>query len=174
MTRRCGGVAVFAAWALAYAACGDDGPRDGGGGNFDEGSVCGVGDPQAGRSCPCIGDTCVCPESGDCALLCVDECALACAGSGNCELYCASTGCDVDCTGSGDCTVVVGAGSTVDCTGSGDCAIDCDGDCTVRCPGSGTCSVWCQSGWDCTVEDCSSPVIECPDDVKVCNGGCPG
>lgn len=121
--------------------------------------------------CVCAGAECVCPSTGDCLIDCSDTCDLQCAGSGDCDFVCGPA-CLADCTGSGACVMDVGAGSSVNCTGSGGCDVACHGDCTVSCPGSGQCIVRCDSGADCVLDRCDSPV-ECADGVVVCNGACP-
>ncbi len=159
------GLAPLAALAMIVASCEDD-PHDGG--PYD----CAVGDPIEGRECECTGNECVCPSSGDCAVYCVDDCGLQCAGSGSCDFLC-TYDCDVNCTGSGNCDVEVGQGSTITCSGSGDCDITCTGDCSVACPGSATCTVHCAVDATCQLEPCSGEVQQCPNDVQICNGGCP-
>jgi hypothetical protein len=153
--------------ALPFAACGDD-P------DFDD-DDCEIGSPLEGPTCECSGADCVCPSSGDCAINCIEGCNLQCAGSGSCDFFCIA-GCNTECTGSGNCFVNVGDGSNVACTGSGDCDVLCEGECSVTCPGSATCTVGCAPNTTCsiTIDKCSGSVTDCPDGVKVCNGGCPG
>jgi hypothetical protein len=135
------------------------------------GSACEPGDPNGGLSCECVGNDCICPSSGDCAILCTDLCDLQCAGSGNCDFVCGA-GCLTSCTGAGNCLITVGPGSEVDCTGSGNCDIECEGDCTVSCPGQGTCTVHCAPDAVCEIDQCSDNVQTCPDGSVVCGGGC--
>ena len=131
-------------------------------------------DDDCEGACECIGDDCVCPASEDCYVDCVGDCDLQCAGSGACEFYCVD-GCFAACTGSGPCFVAVGDDSVVECTGSGGCEVECNGDCNVDCPGSGDCLVHCDPdpAFACDFDSCSGSVTECPDDILVCNGGCP-
>lgn len=159
-------IAALAVPLLVFAACGDDGPS---GHDGD----CAIGDPIDGRDCECNGNECICPSTGDCAILCAAECDLQCAGSGSCEFDCGPD-CAASCTGSGNCDIEVGSGSIVSCTGSGDCDVTCHGDCTVRCPGSGTCTIFCDPEVVCDFESCSGNVETCPDGVQVCQGSCPG
>jgi hypothetical protein len=150
--------------AALFAACGDDYEPP-------PGNDCTVGDPVEGPTCECAGDECVCPGSGDCAILCVEGCGLQCAGSGDCAFDCVD-GCDVSCTGSGSCDLEVGHDSTVACTGSGDCDITCYGDCDVACPGSGTCTIRCGDDFDCTFTGCAETGETCANGDVVCNGSC--
>lgn len=161
--------AIYLAAALGFWACADDPPppppADG---------VCEPGDPAGGLDCECVGDECICPSTGDCAIYCVDNCTLQCAGSGSCDFLC-DAACDVACTGSGNCFSDVPGGSTIDCTGSGDCHTVCHGDCTVACPGSATCTVECAPMATCNLEitNCSGEIEECADGSLACNGACP-
>jgi hypothetical protein len=132
----------------------------------------GCGGSECEGACECSGSDCVCPESGDCFIDCVDDCDLQCAGSGDCDFVCDDF-CTATCSSSGECIVSMGDDSTASCTGSGDCDIHCNGDCAVACPGSGVCTVWCEPGFDCTLDPCSSNLQTCPDDVLVCGGSCP-
>lgn len=156
---------MLALTAMAPLACEDEE-------TLDDDDVCVPGDPHDGLNCECTGDDCICPSTGDCAIYCVDECSLQCAGSGNCEFLCVDD-CVVACTGSGNCDSEVGPGSSVSCTGSGDCDVVCTGDCSVACPGSATCTVHCTPEATCTLENCSSEVHECAEDISICNGACP-
>lgn len=132
------------------------------------------GDEECVGACECRGAECVCPSSGDCAILCAADCDLQCAGSGNCDFECGD-GCIADCTSSGLCQVDVGHASTVQCTGSGDCDIACHGDCTVRCPGSGDCIMRCEPDSTCNMEACSGEVTDCGGGISICGGtACPG
>ena len=149
-----GGLLVALAFVLSLAACGSDGECDG--------------------ACECEADACICPSTGDCAVDCIGDCDLQCAGSGDCDFHCVD-GCLAACTGSGHCLVDVGDDSAVDCTGSGGCEVICHGDCSVACPGSGECVVHCDPDLEaaCDFDSCSGSVVECPDGVLVCNGDCP-
>lgn len=75
----------------------------------------------------------------------------------------------------GFCSVDVGDDSDISCTGSGGCEVFCHGDCNIACPGSGVCLVHCDPDVEfaCDFDSCSGEVIECPDDILVCNGDCP-
>jgi hypothetical protein len=121
--------------------------------------------------CPCGGDYCICPSSGDCDIRCGYDCDLTCAGSGNCDFLC-DVACDVSCTSSGECFVDVAANSHVACTGSGDCNVNCRGDCTVECSGSGVCTMFCAEGADCMIQRCNDYVNACDDRRFVCGAPC--
>ena len=155
---------VIALCALLAGACGDDRGDD----YYRD---CAPGDPVDGYDCECRGNEGICPSGGDCAIDCIEACGLQCAGSGNCDFACGAA-CNVRCTGAGNCVIDVGDDSSVDCPGSGNCDIDCDGDCNVRCT-QGTCTVFCEPGFECGIEGCPGSVEECPNDVLVCQRGCP-
>lgn len=136
-------------------------------------AACDDHDDVCEGACECSGLDCACPDSGDCYIDCISDCALSCTGSGNCDFEC-GPGCDVACQGSGDCIVDVGDDGTVSCPGSGGCDVLCEGDCSVSCPGQGVCVARCAPGFACDLTDCSGNTMSCPDDIIVCGGGCPG
>jgi hypothetical protein len=132
------------------------------------------GGDECEGDCTCEGGACVCPSTGVCLVDCTADCDLQCAGSGDCDFLCGD-GCLAACTGSGFCVVDVGADSQVDCPGQGGCEVICHGDCNVDCRGSGECVVHCDPEVDaaCDFDSCSGAVVECEEDVMVCNGECP-